>query len=38
MSIKEKLEDIKVLDAKILTPVGKEELDGKIAQANLFNL
>ena len=33
MSIKEKLEDIKVLDAEI---VGEEELEGEIAQADLF--
>ena len=37
-SIKEKLEDtcIKVLDAKVLTLVGEEELEGEIAQADLF--
>ena len=36
MSIKEKLEDIKVLEAEILTLVGEEELEGEIAQADLF--
>ena len=36
MSIKEKLEDIKVLDAEILKLVGEEELEGEIAQADLF--
>lgn len=32
MSIKEKLEDIKVLDAEILTLVSEDELEGEIAQ------
>ena len=36
MSIKEKLEDIKVLDAEILKLVGEEELEGEIAQVDLF--
>ncbi|KAL5479429.1 hypothetical protein EMCRGX_G022949 [Ephydatia muelleri] len=36
MSIKEKLEDIKVLDAEILKLVGEEELEGEIAEVDLF--
>ena len=36
MNIKEKLEDIKVLDAEILKLVGEGELEGEIAEADLF--
>ena len=36
MSLKEKLEEIKVLDGEILSPVKDEEVDDEIAQADLY--